>query len=167
MLQQFAGTFRLEEFFLGRLAALGVVFDRFGRERRRFAADMDGAIVDGRLLLREDFTYDDGATETRTWRIRPLGQGRYEGEAGGVHGPALGTVEGHRFRWTYDYDLDVGGGRIWRVRLDDTMFLQDATQMLNRLTISKWGLRLGEVLITIRRLDAGTEPPSTLPFKHP
>lgn len=154
MLRQHEGTFRLEDFFLGRLHALGVVFDRFGRERRRFKALMNGRIENGSLVLTEEFTYDDGATESRIWRIRPLGQGRYAGEANGVHGTAMGEVRGRNFRWTYDFDLDVGGGRIWRVRLDDAMFIQDDLQMLNRLTIRKWGLTLGEVLITIRREDA-------------
>ena len=45
-------------------------------------------------------------------------------------------------------------GRTWEINFDDWMFLVDDQVMLNRAVMSKFGIRLGEVLLSFRRLPA-------------
>jgi hypothetical protein len=144
-------TFRPEEYFLGRTRAWGFFQDRFGNIRRQFVVDIDGSMADGQLVLDESFVYADGERAKRVWRIRPLGGGRYEGTAGDVVGVAQGRAVGNAMRWAYDFDLPVGRN-VWRVHFDDWMLLQDEEVMLNKSTITKFGLELGEVFIFFRRL---------------
>jgi len=91
----------------------------------------------------EDFVYDDGETDRRTWRIRKDGD-RYLGTADDVVGEATGIVSGNALNWRYDMDLKVGDGS-WRVSFDDWMFLQPGDVLINRAKVSKFGLEIGSV----------------------
>ena len=42
-------------------------------------------------------------------------------------------------------------GRVWNVDMDDWMFLIDEQDVLNRTTMSKFGLRVGEVTLSFRK----------------
>lgn len=163
-IDQFAAaqpTLKLEEYFLGDLKAWGMFHDRFGNLRRQFVVDINGRLEGDELVLREDFVYDDGETQQRVWRIRALGDGRYEGRADDVIGVAAGTAKGNALNWTYKMDLKVGDGS-WRVSFDDWMFLQSDGMMLNHATVSRWGFDIGVVTIAFRKLSDANQAASAL-----
>ena len=62
-------------------------------------------------------------------------------------GEALGELSGNALRWRYVLALPVDG-KTWNVDFDDWMFLMDEKVMMNRSTMSKWGINLGEVTLT-------------------
>ncbi|WP_374379564.1 DUF3833 domain-containing protein [Dongia sp.] len=154
-------TLKIEEYFLGNLRAWGMFHDRFGNLRRQFVVDIKGTIEGEELVLREDFVYNDGETQQRVWRIRALGDGRYEGRADDVVGVAAGRAKGNALNWTYKMDLKVGDGS-WRVSFDDWMFLQSDGMMLNHATVSRWGFDFGVVTIAFRKLPDANQAASTL-----
>jgi hypothetical protein len=140
----------LFRFFEGELDAWGQFQDRSGKVVKRFTVDIRGRVAGDRLTLEEDFTYSDGTKERRVWTIDRLAEGRYRGTAGDVVGEAEGRVAGNALNWRYMLALPVGG-RVWHVRFDDWMFLQDERVLLNRAVMSKFGTRLGEVTLAFRR----------------
>lgn len=154
-------TLKLEEYFLGDLKAWGMFHDRFGNLRRQFVVDIEGHLEGDELILREDFVYDDGETQQRVWRIKAVGDGRYEGRADDVIGIAAGTAKGNALNWTYKMDLKVGDGS-WRVSFDDWMFLQPDGMMLNQATVTRWGFDVGVVTIAFRKLTEANQAASTL-----
>jgi hypothetical protein len=135
-----------EEFFAGRTSAWGIFQDRFGNLRRQFKVDVEGRWDGETLTLVEDFVYDDGETEQRTWTIWRIDDHTYEGKADGVVGVARGRVFGNALNWNYEFALPIGG-KTWQVKFDDWMLLQDEHVMINRASVSKWGLALGEATI--------------------
>lgn len=137
----------LREYFNGTLDAFGVFTDRSGKVVRRFTVLMTCSWNGNEGILDEDFTYSDGSTEKRVWRLTYLGDGRYSGTAGDVVGTAFGETRGNAFRWGYTLALPVDG-RVWNVQFDDWMYLMDERVMLNKATMSKFGIRLGEVTLT-------------------
>ena len=141
----------LEEYFDGKVEAWGIFVDRFGNLRREFKVDIEGSFDGETLVLVEDFDFTDGETDTRTWRITPKSDGLYEGRANDVIGAASGAVQGNALHWQYDVDMVIGG-RSWQVHFDDWMFRQDERTVINRATVSKFGLTLGEVVIFFRKL---------------
>ncbi|NVK42316.1 MAG: DUF3833 domain-containing protein [Oceanospirillaceae bacterium] len=152
--QNSAPEFRLERYFDGRVLAWGWFEDRFGNVRRQFFVDIDGQWDGQQLILDESFEYSDGETEHRTWTITPDGQGGYRGRAADIVGTAQGQSAGNALNWRYSMDLKVGD-RHWRVQFDDWMLLQPDGVLLNRATVSKWGLTLGEVrLFFVKPEDA-------------
>lgn len=140
----------LRQYFNGTLDAYGVFTDRSGKVVRRFTVVMRCQWTGEEGVLDEDFTYSDGTTQKRIWRLTHLGNGRYTGRADDVFGTADGQTAGNAFRWGYTLALPVDG-RVWHVDFDDWMYLMDERVMLNKATMSKFGVRLGEVTLSFVR----------------
>lgn len=143
----------LEEYFAGNTRAWGIFEDRFGNLRRDFKVDIAGS-WDGRFLtLEEDFVYSDGETDRRVWRIEKLGEGRYRGSADDVIGAAEGVVRGKALSWSYDIVLKMGGSDL-KVRFNDWLFLQDDEVLINRASVTKFGIEIGSVTLFFRKASA-------------
>jgi Protein of unknown function (DUF3833) len=141
----------LRSYFNGDLTAHGIFTDRSGKVVKRFTVQMKGTWQGDEGVLDEAFTYSDGSTEKRVWRIRKLpdaqGLARYSGQAGDVVGTAEGRAQGNALRWSYTLRLPVDGRDI-DVQFDDWMFLMDERVMLNKAVMSKFGVRLGDVTLS-------------------
>jgi hypothetical protein len=140
----------LRQYFNGTLDAYGVFTDRSGKVVKRFTVVMRCTWTGEDGVLDEDFTYSDGTTQKRIWRMKHLGNGRYSGTADDVVGTALGETQGNAFRWGYTLALPVDG-KVWNVEFDDWMYLMDERVMLNKATMSKFGIRLGEVTLSFKK----------------
>lgn len=143
----------LRQYFNGTLDAYGVFTDRSGKVVRRFTVLMRCTWNGDDGVLDEDFTYADGSREKRIWRLKHLGDGRYEGRADDVVGVAQGQTAGNAFRWGYTLALPVDG-RVWEVQFDDWMYLMDDRVMLNKAAMSKFGIFLGEVTLSFVKRGA-------------
>ncbi len=156
-IEDFRGTtprLVLEEYFAGETKAWGIFEDRFGNLRREFKVDIQGT-WDGRTLtMVEDFVYADGEVDQRIWRIEKVGDNLYRGRADDVLGTAEGVVEGKALTWTYDMILNVGGTDL-KVRFTDWMFQQDDEVLINRASVTKFGIELGTVTLFFRKPAAG------------
>lgn len=103
------------------------------------------------LVLQQHFTFADGRTQDRGWRVRRLDAHRYEATANDVIGTARGEVFGATFHWRYTVAL-APGNPLSHVVLEQWMtLLPDRRTVLNRGIIRKWGLRVGSVSEVFRR----------------
>ena len=144
----------LEDYFLGNTRAWGFFQNRNGEIKRQFTVDILGRMQDGSLILEEDFVYTDGSTDRRVWRITRTGSNTYTGTAGDVIGEAIGTTKGNALNWRYTLALPVNN-RIINVQLDDWMFLQPDGVLLTRAEMSKFGIRLGEIILVFHKQQGG------------
>ncbi len=140
----------LKRYFNGPLTAHGIFTDRSGKVVRRFTVAMTGTWNGNEGVLDERFTYSDGKTERRVWRLTDLGNGRYSGQADDVVGTAQGQASGNALNWRYTLKLPVDGN-VYEVQFDDWMFLMDERVMLNKARMSKFGITLGEVTLAFYR----------------
>lgn len=143
-------TLDLFDYFSGTVDAWGHFSARSGKVEKRFTVVIRGSVAGDTLTLDEDFSYSDGSKSRRVWTIVRQAAGRYTGTAGDVVGTAQGESRGNALRWTYVMALDVDG-KTYHVDFDDWMYLQDDKVMLNKSVMSKFGLRLGEVILAFRR----------------
>ncbi len=145
----------LEEFFDGRTVAYGQFQDIFGTVRRSFRVQITGDWNGERLLLTEDFVYEDGSTEQRVWTLTKTGEDSWQGTAPGVQGVATGEERGNRFNWRYTIDLPVpaadGTVDTIRVSFDDWMWLLDDDRLFNRAYMSRYGVDIGDVSIMFEK----------------
>lgn len=141
---------QLSEYFNGTVDAWGVFTDRSGKVVRRFTVVMDCRWQGDEGVLDEAFTYSDGSTQRRVWRLTRHADGRYTGRADDVVGTAEGQVRGNAFRWRYTLALPVQG-RVWHVDFDDWMWLMNERVMLNKATMRKFGITLGQVTLSFTR----------------
>jgi hypothetical protein len=143
----------LKTYFNGKLTGYGAVSDRSGKVRRRFVVAITGTWKGDDGELDERFTYSDGKTEQRIWRIRHLGGGRYSGRADDVVGEAAGVASGNALNWRYTLRVAMDERTI-DLDFDDWMLLIDDRVMLNKAVMSKFGVRVGEVLLSFTREGA-------------
>jgi hypothetical protein len=140
----------LKSYFDGELVAHGIFTDRSGKVARRFTVQMTGSWKGNQGTLDERFTYSDGKTERRVWRLTDEGGGRWSGRADDVVGTAVGVAAGNALNWRYTLSLPVDG-KVYEVQFDDWMYLMDDRVMLNKAVMSKFGIRLGEVTLSFHR----------------
>ena len=137
----------LKTYFSGEFVAHGLFTDRSGKVVRRFVVQMTGTWQGKNGTLDERFTYSDGTTERRVWRLTDEGNGRWTGRADDVLGVAEGQSAGNALNWRYTLKLPVDG-KVYEVQFDDWMYLMDDRVMLNKAVMSKFGIRLGEVTLS-------------------
>ncbi len=65
-------------------------------------------------------------------------------------GLARGEVAGNALRWRYRLNLPVDGST-YEVEFDDWMYLMDEDTLINRSSMSKLGVELGQVTLFFRR----------------
>ena len=143
-------TLDLQQYFNGTLDAYGVFTDRSGTVVKRFTVVMQCRWKDGQGVLDEDFLYSDGSKQKRIWRLTALGNGRYTGQADDVVGQAQGQTQGNAFHWNYTMALPVDG-TVYEVQFDDWMYLVNDRVMLNKASMRKFGIYLGEVTLSFNK----------------
>jgi hypothetical protein len=84
------------------------------------------------------------------WTLTKVDANRYRGVADDVVDEARGEAYGNALRWQYTVKLPVDA-KVYEVQFDDWMYLMDEQVMLNYSTMSKFGFRLGEVVLSFRK----------------
>ena len=140
----------LREYFNGTIDAWGVFTDRAGKVIKRFSVVMNCSWQGGDGVLDEAFSYSDGTHQRRIWRLKQLADGRYTGRADDVRGEAAGQQIGNAFHWRYVLALPIEG-KVVEVDMDDWMYLMSDRVMLNKASMSKFGLHVGEVTLSFAR----------------
>ncbi len=153
-LKNYEGTLpalNLKEFFNGELKAYGMLQNRSGVMTRRFTASIDASWEGDEGTLIEEFQFDDGEVQYRTWHLRDLGNQQYSGTAGDVIGDARGSIIGSVFQWQYILEVPYSDDTI-EVNLDDWLYLIDENHLINKTRLSKFGFKVGELTLLIEKL---------------
>ena len=139
-----------QAFFDGKLTAQGIVRDYSGEVIRTFEADLTGRWdANGVGTLDEEFRFDDGEVQTRTWTLTPEGNG-LKATAGDVVDPGFMQWRGNAIHMNYVLRIPYGDDTL-DVRMDDWMFATTADTVINQTEMSKWGVTVGELVLVIQR----------------
>lgn len=118
--------------------------------RRPFTARLQGMMEGDLFILTEHFEFQDGERDTKTWRLRRIAPGQFEGTREDVVGVATGYQDGAYFRLEYDVRLPADNGRGRVVRFRDILFLTQGG-VGNTASVGWHGLRVGSVTLRIER----------------
>jgi len=140
----------IKNYFNGSIKAWGIVQDWRGRVVRQFDIKMIGTWDGDTGTLREQFYYYDGQTQERTWTIKKLDNGVYEGTASDIIDKALGKEKGNAAQWSYIMDLKVDQ-RVFRIKFDDWMWLMNDGVLINRSYLKKFGITVAELTIFMKK----------------
>jgi hypothetical protein len=143
-------VFDLLAFFEGRTTATGVFEDRSGRLKRRFTVDLAGRETADGLILGEQFLFDDGERQNRVWTLVRKGNHRFSGTCGDAARDAVGRFEPGRAHLDSTLRIPVGN-RLVAMDFADVFYDVGSGSVLNRSVVSKWGVRLGQVLIVFSK----------------
>jgi hypothetical protein len=139
----------LARYFNGTVDGWGMFQDRSGQVVRRFTVRIDGTWDGNRGTLDEHFEFSDGEKQNRVWTLVKDGD-RYTGTAGDVVGAGQGIQQGNAFNMRYVLRVPWAGRTI-DVDMDDWMWRIDEQTVLNRTAMTKFGFRVGEVTLSLRK----------------
>lgn len=140
----FATDFTPQRFFSGRTEGSGKLKILFARTRVVKVHGRGQVMTDGTLVLDQRVEIEGDAPADRTWRIRPVGDGRYEGTLSDASGPVHGDVRGRRLHLVFP----MKGGFVAEQWLD---LLPSGNVALNHMVVRKWGLPVATLEETINK----------------
>lgn len=136
----------------GPLICEGVLYGPMGRVTSRFVADMHGSWDGNKGHLVEDFRFDSGTVQQREWFLTSKNDGSFDAEAPDVVGVGRGMQMGSAIELKYRIKLaDSAGGH--ELDTTDWMYMLDNGTIVNRSQMRKFGIKVAELVATIRRAD--------------
>ncbi|WP_395688858.1 DUF3833 family protein [Aestuariivirga sp.] len=145
-----SARFDLLAYFEGHTLAHGVFEDRGGRIKRRFAVEMTGRWEAGAMVVDEDFLFDDGERQQRCWTLVPKTSLTFTGTCADAVGEAHGHISDGCAYLRSTLRIKVGS-RLISMDFDDAFYDGGGGLVLNRSTVRKLGIRVGQVLIAFRK----------------
>ncbi len=146
-------AFDLARHLSGPILCEGVVYGPTGRVSSRFVADMVGEWAGNTGVLKEQFRYDTGMVQDRQWTLRVGNDGVIVAEAPDVIGTGVGHVSGPAVEMRYRIKLSPeAGGHVLDVV--DWMYLMENGTVMNRSQFRKFGIKVAELVATMRRVPA-------------
>jgi len=139
-----------EEDLVGRLYGRGA-FKSITGAARAFDVTLDGAWDGQTLTLVEAFRYADGENDIKTWKLRKLADGSYEGGREDTVGMARGWIEDGAYRMAYTMAIPKDGGGVRRVRFQDVLVEDARGAVLNRAKVSYFGFPVASVDLIMQR----------------
>ena len=146
-------VFDMKKHLNGAMVCEGVIFGPSGRVTSSFVADFIVTWDGDTAQINEHFVYDDNTTQDRVWTITLGETGHFTATAPDVKGTAKGRNVGATVQSKYTIRLpdDVGGHLLNTV---DWMYLTGDGTIINRSQFRKFGVKVAELVATIRRKDA-------------
>lgn len=151
--QQVTPEFKLASFFNGSSHAFGVMHNWRGQQQLHFSAELCGQWQQNRGDLYEIFQFSDGRIDKRHWQLQVAPDGSVTGSAEDVVGKATGKAVGNTLYWEYTLRIPSEDDYI-DVKVEDWLYLVTPTQLINRSTLHKFGLGVGELTLAIHQQDA-------------
>ena len=144
--------FDLTKHLSGELLSEGVVFGPNGKMTTSFVARMVGEWQGDTGTLSEEFTYSNGTTQSRKWNLK-LGTGnRFTATADDLVGEAQGVISGSTVQISYEIILpDSAGGHT--LKATDWLYLTADGAIMNKSEMRKFGLKVAELVATMRPVD--------------
>lgn len=137
----------------GPILCEGVIYGPLGRVSSRFVAEFDASWEGNTGSMKEHFVYDDGSTQQREWHLQLSEDGAIKATADDVVGDGSGRQTGPTVLLKYKIRLPQGsGGHV----LDtvDWMYLTPNGTIMNRSQFRKFGIKVAELVATMRPKDA-------------
>lgn len=151
--------FDLRHHLSGPIQCEGMIFGPMGRVASRFVATMDGKWEGNIGTLSEVFHYDSGSVQHRSWTLALANSGDITATAADVVGLGSGRVEGPGVVLRYRIRLTPeAGGHVLDVT--DWMYLMENGTIMNRSQFRKFGIKVAELVATMRRVPASDLAPA-------
>jgi hypothetical protein len=134
-----------DQFFAGRTHGEGTLFRRFRATRHLQVEGVGQRDPDGTFRLEQTVTFDDGAHETRSWRLNRTAPNTWHATLSDAAGDVGAESSGNTFHLRYLI-------RQPRVMMEQWIYLQpDGRTVLNRATVSVLGVPWARLTETITR----------------
>jgi hypothetical protein len=144
--------FDIRERFNGPIVCEGVIYGPTGKVTSRFVADFEATWNGNVGTMTERFHYDSGTVQDRVWTLTLGNDGSIKAEAPDVVGAGTGRQEGSAVLLNYRIKLapEAGGHAL---DVTDWMYLMSNGSIMNRSQFRKFGIKVAELVATMRPRD--------------
>jgi hypothetical protein len=147
-------VFDIRQHLVGPIACEGVIYGPTGRVTSRFVADMQAEWAGATGVMTEQFRYSNGSVQERAWSFTLSEDGKIEAEAEDLVGTGVGRQKGAGVMLRYRIRLpDSSGGHV--LDATDWMYLMENGTIINRSEFRKFGIKVAELVATMRPALAG------------
>jgi hypothetical protein len=140
----------IREHMAGPMLCEGVIYGPTGRVAARFTADFEGSWAGNEGRIVERFTYDNGNTQDREWRLKFTSPGTLLAEADDLIGTGSGHQAGPALQLLYRIQMPEGAGG-HQLDVVDWLYLMPNGTIMNRSQFRKFGIKVAELIATIRK----------------
>lgn len=146
--------FVLDEHLNGPILSEGVIYGPNGKVGVTFVASMLGTWDGVTGTLAESFSYSNGKTQERKWFLKKGTGNTFTATADDIIGTATGVVSGSSIQLKYKIVLpeDSGGHTL---DVTDWLYLAENGAILNRSEMRKFGVKVAELIATMRPDPSG------------
>jgi Protein of unknown function (DUF3833) len=142
----------IRQYLNGNLEASGVLLNWRGAVASHFSVKMKGTWVNNIGTLEEDFIFNDGRKDRRVWTITFKDDVNFTAKAHDTVGEATGSQAQNIALMNYVLTVKRDNGATIDLTLDDRLFLLDEKTLINHTRMKKWGLTVGQLLISFTKL---------------
>jgi len=141
--------FSLKEHLSGEILSEGLIYGPTGKMTNSFVATMLGEWDGDSGTLSENFTYSNGAQQTRKWYLKLGPNNTFTATADDIVGTAQGVISGSTVKMTYKIVLpeDSGGHTLTAT---DWLYRTENGVIMNRSELRKFGIKVAELVATMR-----------------
>ncbi len=150
--KDYAGTgpaFSLKTHLAGEILSEGVIYGPNGKMTNSFVAKMRGQWDGNTGTLSEEFTYSNGAKQSRKWFLTLGENNTFTATADDIVGKARGVVSGSTIKMEYQIVLpeDAGGHTLNAI---DWLYLTESGVIMNKSEMRILGVKVAELVATMR-----------------
>ena len=150
-------VFDIREQLTGDMICEGIIYGTCGRVNSRFVATMRAEWDGDTCRMTEHFTYDSGTKQDREWTLQVLPDGKSIANAPDLRGQGSGQQAGSAVQLKYTIELPASAGG-YVLNVVDWLYVLDNGSIMNRSQFRKFGIKVAEMVATIRPTDSGGTP---------
>ncbi len=143
-------TLDLRKFFVGELEAWGVACDFAKNLKEHFYIDIKAVNDGNHVHLDQDLFYGSGKREARVWDFKFINDREFNTTGTDVLKALIGVQEGNTAHLQYQF-LVPYGKIVMHVTADNWRYMIDENTVINTITLQKFNLNIGELLIVFKR----------------
>lgn len=145
--------FDLRRHLNGPIDCEGIIYGPTGRVSSRFVGRFHASWQGNSGRMTERFEYDSGTVQEREWYLTLSEDGAIKADAADLVGSGSGRQLGSAVHLNYKIRLpDAAGGHV--LSTTDWMYLGPNGVIVNRSQFRKFGLKVGELVATMRPASA-------------
>ena len=142
--------FKFEDFFSGEVIAKGNLMLRYPKKSIKGLHIIFKGLYQNNQLKLKEYYHEENKKIIRNWKFKKLSNNLFHGTEKNIKGNIIVNIEKNRLQMKYYFKLTVWNLKVV-VLIRDYMYLINETEMINTTYVSKFGIKLAEVILLYKK----------------
>ncbi len=147
-----ASKFDVKTFFNGDIEVFAITQDNNGKIIGSYTAKMNGKWDDYKGILQQNYVYETGKKDSRTWLITADSDNSFSAVGHDVVTPIKGKQVGNAMQMLYTLSIKGAEDKKQNVDHEDVIYLVDDRSAIGIALIRKDGIASGKSIISYKKL---------------